>query len=175
MPKEDYLRRSPIMFDMPNYQVCYAYWLRLKGSRLSPKWSEWDWFEIPVDLIPYFLVVDVKHAPRDFIYRFWGTASVSMHGIDFTGQSISKIRSPITAKNTAEQYEDVVAHHEAIGSAYTVQAGEDGLPYIQTSLRMPFSDDGISVTQIATYCDWSRDHDQIREDHIRVFGRGADF
>ena len=126
--------------------------------------------EVPVQLIPYFLVVDVRYDPRDFIYRFWGTASVSMHGIDFTNQSISRIRSPFTAKQTAAQYEEVVTHHEAVGSEYIIRAGEGGPPYVQTSLRMPFSDDGKRVTQIATYVDWSRDHDRIRDEHIRVFG-----
>jgi len=173
MPQEDYLRRSPVRFDDANYQACYEYWLELKGARPSPRWGEWDWLELPVELIPYFLVVDVKQEPRDFIYRFWGTALVTMHGVDFTNQSISVIRSPVTAQSTAEQYEDVVKHHEAIGSAYKVQAGEHGLPYVQTSLRMPFSDDGDSVTQIATYCDWSRDLEKIRDDHIREYGDPA--
>ncbi|MEX0695074.1 MAG: hypothetical protein WD075_11565 [Rhodospirillales bacterium] len=174
MPPEDYLRRSPIRFDEANYQVCYEYWQRLKGQRKSPKWSEWDWFEIPVRLIPYFLVVDVIHetaeAPRDYVYRFWGTASVTMHNFDFTNLSIRKIRSPETAMQTARQYDEVVETHEALGSAYTVQAGVDGLPYVQTSLRLPFSSDGETVDQIATYCDWSRDMLKIRDDHIRAFG-----
>lgn len=170
MPEEDYLRRSPIRFDQPNYQACYEYWQRLKGERRSPMWREWDWLQLPVQLIPYFMVVDVTYEPLDFIYRFWGTASVDMHGIDFTGQSISSIRSKITAKMTTAQYFEVVTHHEAIGSEYTVQAGESGLAYVQTSLRMPFSDDGEHVTQIATYVDWSRDRKKIKEEHIREFG-----
>ncbi len=93
-----------------------------------------------------------------------------MHGIDFTNQSISKIRSAATYKSTAEQYEEVTASHEAIGTAYTVQAGENGLPYVQISLRMPFSDDGETVTQIATYCDWSNDLMKIREEYLREYG-----
>lgn len=170
MPEEDYLRRSPVKFDQPNYQTCYEYWLRLKGARRSPAWREWDWFELPVQHIPYFLVVDVHDDPLDFVYRFWGTASVDLHHKDFTNLSISKIRSPLTAKMTLDQYVEVVECHEAIGSEYTVQAGETGLPYVQTSLRMPFSDDGARVTQIATYVDWSRDRDKIRKEHIREFG-----
>lgn len=170
MPEVDYMRRSPVKFDQPSYQTCYEYWLRLKGGRRSPAWCEWDWLELPVKYIPYFLVVDVHYAPLDFIYRFWGTASVDLHRKDFTNLSISEIRSPITAKMTRDQYIEVVDCHEAIGSEYTVQAGENGLPYVQTSLRMPFSDDGKRVTQIATYVDWSRDRDKIREEHIREFG-----
>ena len=170
MPEKDYLRRSPIRFDQPNYQVCYEYWLSLKGERRSPSWREWDWLQLPVKLIPYFMVVDVQYDPLDFIYRFWGTASVDMHGIDFTNKSITHIRSRVTAEQTRAQYLEVMSCHEAVGSEYTVKAGEYGLSYVQTSLRMPFSDGGEKVTQIATYVDWSRDHDKIREEHIREFG-----
>ncbi|MGJ3261410.1 MAG: hypothetical protein ACFE0S_17550 [Rhodospirillales bacterium] len=174
MPQEDYLRRSPIRFDQPNYQAAYEYWLTLKGERRSPAWREWDWFQLPTALIPYFMVVDVHYEPQDFVYRFWGTASVDMHGKDFTNLSVSMIRSPVTAEQTIEQYKEVVACHEAVGSEYTVKAGENGLPYVQTSLRMPFSDDGERVTQIATYVDWSRDHIKIREEHLREYGGGGD-
>ena len=68
-----------------------------------------------------------------------------MHDKDFTGLSINAIRSPVTARTTKEHYEEVVQSHEAVGSRYLIQAGEDGLPYVQTSLRVPFSDDGKSV------------------------------
>lgn len=170
MNRENYLRHSPIRFDDPNYQVCYAYWQSLCGDRKSPSWREWDWMRIPTRLIPYFLVVDVHYDPIDFVYRFWGTASVTMHDKDFTGLSINAIRSPITARMTRQQYMDVVEAHEAIGSEYTIKAGENGPAHVQISLRMPFSDDGERVTQIATYVDWSRDLDRIREDHIREFG-----
>ena len=174
MPPEDYLRRSPIRFDQPNYQAAYEYWLNLKGERRSPSWREWDWFQLPMTLIPYFLVVDVHYDPLDFVFRFYGTASVDLHGKDFTRLSISEIRSPVTAQQTRDQYMEVVACHEAIGSEYKIQAGVRGLPYVQTSLRMPFSDDGEQVAQIATYVDWSRDHTKIREEHLREYGGGED-
>ena len=172
MAQEDYLRRSPRRFDQPNYQAAYEYWLRLKGDRASPAWAEWDWFQLPIALIPYFLVVDVRYEPLDFVYRFYGTASVDLHGKDFTNLSINDIRSPVTAQQTRDQYLEVVECHEAIGSAYMIKAGEDGLAYVQTSLRMPFSNDGQRVDQIATYVDWSRDHQKIREDHLREYGQG---
>ncbi|MEK9752670.1 MAG: hypothetical protein VW338_05590 [Rhodospirillaceae bacterium] len=156
MPPEDYLRRSPVRFDDPEYQVCYDYWLRLKGTRMAPAWREWDCFTLPVEVIPYFLVVDVGYEPLTFTYRFWGTANVTMHSIDMTGMATDAIRTPSTARHTFEQYRDVVESGEAIGSAYTIQAGASGPPYVQTSLRMPFSDDGETVHQIATYADWSR-------------------
>jgi hypothetical protein len=174
MPPEDYLRRSPVRFDDPKYQVCYEYWLSLKGARMAPSWRDWDWFRLPAEVIPYFLVVDVDYSPLTFTYRFWGTANVSMHNIDFTGKTTDAIRSPITARNTFDQYRKVAETGEAIGSAYTIQAGAEGPPYVQTSLRMPFSDDGKTVHQIATYADWSSDIKEIRKAHLEEFGRPAD-
>ena len=175
MSEADYLRRSPVQFDEPNYQVCYAYWQRLKGSRRSPTWREWDWLEIPSKLIPYFIIVDViivdvLYDPLTFRYRFWGTASVAMHNKDFTGLTTGDIRSSITRDITERQYRDVVEHHEAIGSKYIIQTREGGVSHIQTSPRMPFSNDGERVTQIVNYVDWSRDLASIREEHIQAFG-----
>ena len=172
MAREDYLRRSPIKFDDADYQVCYAYWCRLKGERSSPEWRDWDWMQLPVKLIPYFIVVDVIYEPRDIIYRYWGTASANMHGIELTGKSVNDIRSSET-KKTIAQYEEVIECHEAIGAAYVVQAGKYAEPHVRTILRMPFSDDGERVTQIATYCDWSKDLSQIRDEFIQEFGDPA--
>ena len=170
MAREDYLRRSPIRFDAPDYQVCYDYWLRLKGDRWAPAWRDWDWMELPVHLIPYFLVVDVSYDPLDFVYRFYGTASITMHNMDFTGKSIDAIRSPITARNTRAQYMDVVDSRQAIGSEYTIQAGAAGPPYVQTSLRMPMSDTKERVDQIVTFVDWRNELERIQSDHIKEFG-----
>ena len=177
MPPEDYLRRSPVRFDDPKYQVCYEYWQSLKGERVAPAWRAWDWFRLPLEVIPYILVVDVGYDPLSFTYRFWGTANVAMHSIDLTGKTTDAIRTPSTARHTFDQYKEAVESAEAIGSAYTIQAGASGPPYVQTSLRMPFSDDGKTIHQIATYADWSRQLSEIREDYIREYGpygnRGA--
>jgi len=170
LAKEDYLRRSPIRFDDADYQACYEYWLSIKGDKLAPTWSQWSWMELPTALIPYFLVVDVRQDPVDFVFRFWGAAYVTMHGIDMTGMSVREIRSSVTAKNTFDQYLEVLETRQAIGSSYTVQAGENGLPYVQTSLRMPVSNDGENVDMIITFADWRKDRKQIRDEHIQTYG-----
>ena len=87
-----------------------------------------------------------------------------------THQSIDDIRSAPTAALTREQYQEVVDTHEAIGAEYSMQAGNSGPNYMQITLRMPFSDDAGRVTQIATYCDWSRERFDIRQDYIREYG-----
>ncbi|MDD9879072.1 MAG: hypothetical protein OXR84_16700 [Magnetovibrio sp.] len=171
MAKEDYLRRSPTRFDDPDYQSCYEHWLTIKGEGWAPAWRDWQWMALPLDLIPYFLVVDVIDDPPDFVYRFWGSAYVNMHGIDMTGRSVNEIRSPVTARNTFEQYAEVVACREAIGAVYAIQTGEHEIQHVQTSLRMPMSNDGRRVDHIVTYSDWRADEDEIRDEHIRIYGK----
>ncbi len=171
MAKEDYLRRSPIRFDDPDYQICYEYWLKIKGDRWAPAWHEWQWLELPTKIIPYCLVVDVKYDPLDFIYRFWGTAYVTMHGIDMTNKSVSEIRSPVTAKNSVDQYSEIVEFKESIGSVYTIQTGEHDVLHVQTSLRMPMTTNGDRVDQIVTFADWREKLEDIKIEHLRVYGK----
>ncbi len=126
--------------------------------------------QLPLNLIPYFVVVDVSYDPQDFVYRFWGTASTTMHNFDMTGLSISAIRSPGPAKETYDQYLEVTQYKQAIGSAYTVQAGANGPPHIQTSLRMPMSDTGERVDQIVTFVDWRRNLKVIHDEFVKEYG-----
>ena len=170
MTTEDYLRRSPLQFDDPDYQACYAYWTALKGERWAPAWREWDWMALPLKLIPYFLVVDVSYDPLDFTYRFWGTAYITMHGIEFTNKSVHEIRSPVTAKNVFKQYKEVIDCQQAIGAADFIQAGPSGAINTQLCLRMPMSDTGERVDQIVTFTDWRENRDKIQIETIRAYG-----
>jgi len=161
---------SPIHLEEPAYQTCYAYWLRLKGQRWAPAWSEWKWSEIPLDLVPYFIVIDVTHDPLDFTYRFWGSANTRMHGIEMTGKSVRDIRSPVTARTTFDQYARVTANREAIASAYTMQSADYHLAHQRTALRMPMSNEGETVDRIVSFVDWRDSQNLITDEHIQIYG-----
>ncbi len=170
LAREDYLRHSPIKFGDPDYQVCYEYWLSLKGDRWAPAWNEWQWMELPANLIPYFIVIDVSYDPLDFVYRFWGTAYNTMHGMDFTHKSIREIRNPTTAENVLKKYLDVTNSRQAIGSLDTLQTGQYDAEHTQTTLRMPMSNTGDRVDHVVTFADWRKDHNEIKQEHIRTYG-----
>lgn len=170
MAEEDKLRLSPVRFEDPAYQSCYAYWLRLKEQSWAPSWRQWRWTEVSAELIPYFVVVDVTYDPVDFTYRFWGTANTNMHGIDLTHKSISDIRSPVTAKNTSEQYTQVVESRATIGSLHQMQTVTFLQSHSQLALRMPMSNDGTQVDQIVSFIDWRRSYEQIKNEHKKIYG-----
>lgn len=171
LPNDDAVNQPTLTFDSADYQACYDYWLGLKGDRWAPSWRRWQWENLSVNLIPYFLVVDVHYEPLDFVYRFFGTASVKMHNVDFTGKSVNEIRSPVTIKSTCDQYYEVTRRRQAIASSYTIQAGEYGSPHMQTSLRMPMSNDGEKVDQIVSFIDWRKDIGKIRDEHLAAYGQ----
>ncbi len=162
--------QEPLTFESRDYQICYDYWFKLKQDNWAPAWRDWVWMDLPVKLIPYFLVVDVHYDPLDFIYRFFGTASVEMHNIDFTGKSINNIRSAVTIKSTRDQYNEIIRRRQALASSYTIQAGENGSAYVQTSLRMPMSNNGNKVDQIVSFIDWRSNFEKIKQEHLEEFG-----
>ncbi len=171
MPEPISRQLSPEGFDDPDYQACYDLWLRTKGSRWAPAWQEWNWLELPVNLIPYFLVVDVRYDPLDFVYRFWGTANVTMHKVDMTGKSVDMIRSPLTRKHTTEQYMEVVENRKAIADIYTIQTVNHVVTHSQTTLRMPMSNDGRVVDQIVSFTDWRDELYDIGNEHTQTYER----
>ena len=170
MAQEDYLRPSPIRFDDGNYQICYKYWLRLKGERWAPAWREWDWNELPPALIPYFIVVDVQYDPLDFIYRFWGTSNMDMHGIDMTGMSVNDIRAEPTRKQTIQQYTETLECRQALGTSTAIQINADDPVYESISLRMPMSRDGKTIDMIVSFADWRQHHAAIKDNSDLRFG-----
>lgn len=170
MVEDKLTEQSPLRFETPVYERCYAYWLRLKGDRWAPAWREWDWSEISMELIPFFIVVDVTYDPLQFVYRFWGTANTRMHGIDMTRKSTAEIRSPATALATFDQYARVTESRQAVGEPYTMQSADYNNPHTRLALRMPMSNDGKRVDQIVSFVDWRDSEHLIRDDFIRVYG-----
>lgn len=170
LSKQENTRHSELSFDDEDYRTCYQYWADLKGLRWAPNWRDWQWMDLPSHIIPYFIVVDVSHAPLDFTYRFWGSAYAAMHSIEMTNKSVRDIRSPVTAKAAFEQYKEIVDSKQAMSTLDTIQAGPHDIIHTQTTLRMPMSDDGVSVDKIITFADWRKEHDIIKNEYIRAFG-----
>lgn len=154
----------------PGYDVCLNYWFDLKEERWAPSWQEWQWSQIPVDLVPYFIVVDVTYDPFDIIYRYWGTAMARMHNTEMTGKSTKDIRSPVTRENTEDHYNEVIRQKCAIQSVSIQQTIGFDLTHKQLSLRMPMSNDGNRVDQIVSFTDWRQSLNRIRNEHEQAFG-----
>lgn len=103
--------------------------------------------ELPSDVIPWCAVVDVIREPRDYVYRFWGTARARFQGHDYTGTSIRCVEPERVSEKIWREYELVV---EKAAPVYFVTSGDGKSEPSQTRyhfLRLPFGESG-AVRQI---------------------------
>ena len=75
--------------DPPVLQDVFAYWLRLRGDRLMPRFADIDPVEIPKALSRLY-ILDVLPG-GDFIYRLAGEDVSDRYGPSLKGKRISEI------------------------------------------------------------------------------------
>jgi len=110
----------------------------------------------PADLarhLPGIILVDVRRAPLDFVYRLVGTREVAARGSDPTGKRVAENWYGAEAADVVANYERVVASRSFL---YDKEAfvRPDGRQVLDESLFLPLgsSDD---VQQILVYSFYS--------------------
>lgn len=123
----------------------YDYWIELCNGRDMPLWSEWDWFQLSRDIVPWCSVADPVKNPDDFVYRFWGTARMQMHGRDYTHRSVLSMQPQSEYANAIDEYKFVEKNGTPL---YIVRDGVGkSSGRIYEILRVPFGQRG-AVSQI---------------------------
>lgn len=141
-----------------DFTDCLHAWGKMRGEKLFPKWSDMDWMSFPLSLIPYFVVCDVKQQPLDFTYRFWGTAHAIVFHADYTGKSVRDVRPSEAGAVLFAQYERMLELRKPMIFIFQTLSGiDENLPIKEASLRLPFSDDRESITQIMSFSDNRQD------------------
>ncbi|MEQ9335321.1 PAS domain-containing protein [Thalassobaculum sp.] len=121
-------------------------WRRKAGDRFAPGRDDIDWLELPMEVVPRIMIVDVLDDPRDFRYRYFGTWHVDCHGHDMTGKCVSEYPDPDYRDFVANDYANVLAVRAPTLS--TVSMTLNDLPYRCEILRLPLSDDGRTIDKI---------------------------
>lgn len=152
------------------FQESLTYWNSLRGERFAPGWRDFDLMRLSSKIIPYFTVVDVERDPLDFIYRFWGTRHVEAKGRELTGKSVRALRPPEVAEAIFEQYRQVVEARAPMAFLHRIHGAGMQLPLMQTTLRMPLSNDRATIDKVVCYSDWSA-HTKLREFYLKHMGR----
>jgi len=155
---------SEVELDAPGYpdvEICLAYWERLRGDRWAPPWHEFDWSEIPSNIIPCFGVVDVHPDPLDFVYRFWGSFHARVSQQELTGKSVKDMHPAAESRSVFEQYRETLEAKRPRLFANVVRVGKWSLEMNEVSLRLPFSNDGQAINQIVAFSD-------IRDDIVAL-------
>ena len=156
-------------------RTVYDYWNDLRGDRFAPTWQEFDLWRLHPAVIPFTHVADVRQAPFDIVYRFWGTGMTEVLGYDRTGKSLTS--APMgyldedRRRHALADYQEVVATRAPKPFLWdAASARRDRLRLIVPGQRLPLSDDGARVTQVVTTIDFS-DTREIWEDLFEVHKR----
>ena len=126
---------------LPEFRALYRYWTQVRAGRWAPPWSEFHLNELPSEIIPWCVVVDIHREPLTFKYRFWGTRVVDLLGADLTGKFSDDIPSQPYAVRARAEYTEMLERKTAM---YTdkphINAMEMEVRY--QILRVPFSSGG---------------------------------
>jgi hypothetical protein len=136
-----------------NGQSIYDYWAKVRGANFAPRWGDdFKLSEIDFKLLPEMSVVDVINNGEGFRYRFWGTKNVETKGFEMTGKLMDEGPSPIFIEHGKIQFEAVLSSRKPLVFVYEVAYLKSWKRAWQ-SLRLPISDDGHTISKIATYQD----------------------
>ncbi len=131
----------------PEILVILDYWNDKRGSRFAPAWSDINLMDLPISLIPHFVVIDVVGKPVDFRYRFWGTWHVKFHGYDQTNKLVSELEPPPYRELISNQYKQTIEMSEPQLFVQQIPVKGDIWAYTELS-RFPLSSDGETATNV---------------------------
>jgi hypothetical protein len=87
-------------------QALYDYWREIRGDRRLPSRADLDPVDLPRQLLPNILLIEVSYEPLRFYYRVMGTAIAGLLGEDWTGKYVDEIKD--VNESVLQQYFDTV-------------------------------------------------------------------
>lgn len=122
----------------------FEYWNEIRGERRFPSWRDVDMMALPLAMIPWCTVVDVKPGGEDFIFRFFGTARVYLQGRDYTGRSVKEFSAKPVAEKVFGELQAVMRHEGPLLFRTSLLSGpiRPTRPASYEVLRLPFASGG---------------------------------
>lgn len=122
----------------------FAYWQRIRGTRLMPSRADLDPLHIPL-LLPYVMLIDVLNGPLDFSFRLLGSRHDRIVAGDYRGRRFSEL--PHIAKGSLvwDQFEQVVAERQPLCAHVSYGVKNDDITGRLEHCLMPLSNDGEAV------------------------------
>ena len=126
----------------------FEHWTELRGRRFAPAWSAFDWDGVPPRLVPHCATVEVRRNPLDFVYVYWGVGRKVMQRGDYTGKSMRDFRPKAIAEKAIRESCEVLTQQAAICVMTESLESGHSQPFDYQFLRLPFSEDGETVSHI---------------------------
>lgn len=148
-----------------NLMMAFEYWRVLGGEQLRCAWSDFDLMEIPLDVVPSTMVIDVFPDHARNRYRFWGSRMTIIHGREMTGMSPYEIEPSDMVSELRRQHDETRREKTASASCYNFMR-HPGIDHVHSVLRLPLSDDGQTVSQIVVVTDMHQEDRDYMQSHI---------
>lgn len=132
------------------------YWRSKGGERLICSWNDFELIDLPAELLPTVLVIDVHPDMDENRYRYWGSRMSVVHGRDMTGLCPYDIDPPGMGELLRRLHAIMMAEKGAKAARFQFVRAS-GAVHHHYSLKLPLSDDGERVTQIVAVIDMSED------------------
>ncbi len=131
--------------DDPGHIAAFEYWGRVRRDRVGPPVGEFRLEALPPAIIPSIAVIDFLGPPMDFRYRFFGTHMVEVAGQELTGKCYFADNIKGFGFVNAEVFPVMIERREPIYSRTRWISVKD-LTFTTTSIRLPLSEDGATIT-----------------------------
>ena len=149
-------RRSLLDLETPpetDLRDLYTFWQSVAETEGIPS-RKWFSAESLRKFLPRILIVQVNEDGASFSYRLAGSQVYEVHGYEFTGRNVDEIQPAGLAAALREDFEWIVSTRlpQLAELVYSNSQGEERR-YLM--LRLPLSEDGVTVSQILICGDYS--------------------
>lgn len=135
-------------------EAAFTYWDQVRGERFAPARRDVKLDELPSKLIPAIAVVDFVDEPIDYLYRFFGTTLVQVSGMELTGKRYFADKIKGYGFVNEKLFPELIARREPLFHIIKWQSIRS-ITYETTSVRLPLSDDGETVTGAMSANSWA--------------------
>lgn len=144
-------------------QSAFQYWDNLRGDRFAPSWNEFELLSLPHQLLPTVLVADCLAGGAEFKFRYYGSGFTKIHGVDLTGQSPLAVPLKNFGEFINDEFLKVFSQKKPnfVVFGYT---NVKGFHALQRSVRLPLSDDGLSVSQIVSVVQLPSGYQEVHDE-----------
>lgn len=132
----------------PFCRALLARWEAARAESFAPSWRALDLIAIkPAATLAHCTLVERMAGEPGFVYRFFGTWHVSLHGRDLTGKAIDVIRPASHPVRLKSEYLQTVAARRPLAFHFDVPV-LTGTRARRETIRLPLSDNGIDIDAI---------------------------
>jgi hypothetical protein len=122
----------------------FAYWQRIRGTRLMPSRADLDPLHIPL-LLPYVMLIDVLNGPLDFSFRLLGSRHERIVAGNYRGRRFSELPHLATGSAVWDHFHQVVTERQPLCGNVSYGVMNDDTSGRVEHCLMPLSNDGETV------------------------------